>query len=135
MQDLIQLNKMKKQFCTYEISLKLKELGFDEECLGAYMGHRLVIVGDNLIQANVTAYEANNYIKAPLWQQVIDWCAEKYNINIYVAYCEYGIKTENSWKYSFTNPTTPQYWVGKYKTKKEAREQAVLRCIELLKNK
>lgn len=61
---------MEKEFVTYDIALKLKELGFDEECLGAYMGHKLVIVGDNLIQTNVTAYEANNYIKAPLWQQV-----------------------------------------------------------------
>lgn len=68
---------MEKEFVTYDIALKLKELGFDEECLGAYMGHKLVIVGDNLIQTNVTAYEANNYIKAPLWQQVIDWCDSK----------------------------------------------------------
>ena len=27
---------MKKQFVTYEIALKLKKLGFDEECFGYY---------------------------------------------------------------------------------------------------
>ena len=27
---------MKEQFCTYEIALKLKELGFDEPCFGYY---------------------------------------------------------------------------------------------------
>ena len=27
---------MKKQFVTYEIALKLKELGFDEECINEY---------------------------------------------------------------------------------------------------
>ena len=27
---------MKKQFVSYEIALALKELGFDEECIGFY---------------------------------------------------------------------------------------------------
>ena len=30
---------MIKLFCTYEIALKLKELGFDERCIATYMKH------------------------------------------------------------------------------------------------
>ena len=34
---------MQKQFVTYEISLKLKDLGFDEKCLGCYVNNELEI--------------------------------------------------------------------------------------------
>lgn len=34
---------MQKQFVTYEISLKLKDLSFDEKCLGCYVNNELEI--------------------------------------------------------------------------------------------
>jgi hypothetical protein len=123
---------MNKQFVTYKIALKLKELGFDEECLGAYMGHKLVIVGDSLIQANVTAYEANNYIKAPLWQGVIDWFREKYDNNIIIMPC---FIPSNEIKYYIFKGKLKWDWNELYNTYEEAREQAILKTIELIKEK
>ena len=59
---------MKEQFVTYEIALKLKELGFDEDCLGYY-----TITNKGLLYP----YNMHEYIyrkdflcTAPLWQQV-----------------------------------------------------------------
>ena len=70
---------MKKQFVTYEIALKLKELGFDEECFGYYSQndtndmHYLCIYQeeDYFLSGDVPSIIG---LEAPLWQQAIDWC-------------------------------------------------------------
>lgn len=112
---------MKKQFVTYEIALKLKELGFDEECFAYYnkMGSFVDEDGSIYKKSKVLFLEYDNQfnqisplwfekdiikemwdegsywdgehsrcklvgndVKAPLWQQVIDWFREKHNIII-----------------------------------------------------
>ena len=79
---------MKKQFVTYEIVLKLRELGFDEECLYAYYHlsdlnnfkkNDYVLVGDR----NNTQLK-NDRISAPLWQQAIDWLREEHKLHVAV---------------------------------------------------
>lgn len=84
---------MEKQFVTYEIALKLKELGFDEECLAYYDIKMLFPVEQPLPDEFNTTKTNNIYynndfhytsikleddiIIAPLYQQVIDWCDSK----------------------------------------------------------
>ena len=75
---------MREQFVTYEIALKLKELGFDEECLTSFdpgwnfnMPSGRTKNNSNYPKENVT----NQKCAAPLWQQAIDWFREKYKIN------------------------------------------------------
>lgn len=95
---------MEKQFVTYEIALKLKELGFDEPCLAYFES-----VYDGLTQKHagrlvlgnkpehlqsykqlIYIFGQNNQL-APLWQQVIDWLREKHSILIYPHFCEDGV--------------------------------------------
>jgi len=59
---------MNKEFIPYEQALELKELGFDEECLGLYNKN-----GDVL---PLKPYTSEN--KAPLYQQAFRWFREKY---------------------------------------------------------
>ena len=65
-------NYIQSQFCSYEIALKLKELGFDEECIGWYNLNILCKFGywkqDKNIFCNSELH--TGYIAAPLWQQV-----------------------------------------------------------------
>lgn len=70
---------MNKQFVTYEIALKLKELGFNELCLAQYF-----IKSCNLITEKDFSVVYDNMLNAPLWQQVIDWFRVKYNVLIIV---------------------------------------------------
>jgi hypothetical protein len=61
---------MKIEFVTYELSLELKQLGFDETCLSYYEGesfsyHLASIKGDDYI------------IPAPLFQQAFRWFRDK----------------------------------------------------------
>ena len=117
---------MEKQFVKYEIALQLKELGFAEECL-AYYCHDKSLIFD------VEKRDSYKYkLWTPLWQQVIDWLVEKYNIYIDVKpvvfddepiyiYEIVDLKKGrllNNINESFIDPN-------------EAREQAILKAIEL----
>jgi hypothetical protein len=69
---------MTKEFITYEQSLELKELGFDEPCLAWY-----VSAGG---QIELGYVEKNHLLKdavmAPLYQQVFRWFEEKYSLYV-----------------------------------------------------
>ena len=81
---------MEEQFITYEIALKLKELGFNEECFCTFDNGVLSRNPSNKMDGKpiqtkpytwVNSKVHNTVITAPLWQQVIDWLREKgYNI-------------------------------------------------------
>lgn len=138
-------NYIKDQFCSYEISLKLKELGFDEECFGVYIETN----GEPILRYNLPHLESQdkvNYIYerailTPLWQQAIDFLETKgYYINItrvfqwsplpikFLGWCIY-IGTENPEEELECN----SYYVNHYySTKQEAREQAILKAIEII---
>ena len=131
---------MEEQFVTYEIALKLKELGFGEECLAWYYLPANAINENDYILALDSETPENQvvYIKAPLWQQVIDWLREKHKIDIYPE------PTYSLTEYSFKVITVhgkskkQEYWDGMgktYNTYQEAREQAILKAIKLCQNK
>ncbi len=60
---------MKNQFVPYELTLKLRELGFDEEFFGYFSS-------DKVLQIHITTFrleDLNKGILAPLYQQAFDW--------------------------------------------------------------
>ncbi len=81
---------MKKEFVPYELTVKLKDLGFDEPCIyyfnksennqlwqdieSGYYRNSVVSKG-NLLWGET--YDNGN-VSAPLWQQVFDWFNEKF---------------------------------------------------------
>ena len=64
---------MEKQFVPYELALKLKEIGFNEECLRHYENDDEALYESfglgYLKNSDLTEYETS----APLWQQAFDW--------------------------------------------------------------
>jgi hypothetical protein len=128
---------MKDQFVTYQIANKLKAVNFDEPCLGKFnlLNQYLRLFNDGNFYKNSNC--SLNDLTAPLWQQVIDWFREKYDIVISIVpiplylhaenylfmwqilgYKELGEKDENNGGYSYL----------------EAREVAILKAIEVLKS-
>ena len=65
---------MKNEFVTYEQSLALKELGFDDECCGYYSDNILYIY--EIENKNL----CNGAIVCALKQQVFRWFREKYGL-------------------------------------------------------
>ena len=62
---------MEKEFVPYELAVKLKSLGFDEECLSYYFNKQLSF-------GSKTAY--GEVVEAPLKQQAFRWIREKYEL-------------------------------------------------------
>ncbi len=75
---------MEKQFVTYEIAKKLKELGFDEPCLAWYCNNMNILYANlyngNPIEGNNPPMPKQIDYYAPLWQQVYEWIYEKHNL-------------------------------------------------------
>jgi len=131
-------NNFEKQFCTYDISVALREIGFSEECLGCYDPEigRLVL-GDLEDYFNYNIPE--NLAYAPLYQQAIDWFREKHSLIVDITQSTFNeisciIKT-------MTQTDDVDYYLIKNEfyidtdSYEDAREQAILKAIELIKEK
>lgn len=146
---------MKEQFVTYEIALKLKELGFDEECLAYYTKDKEFIllsakkrgelVGHGSVRNALFKYlkendrtygelfTLSNSIAAPLWQQVEQWFRDKYNIHITILKGNYSNnEINNQLCYYYSIPGKLGICYNRYNTYEEAREQAILKAIEII---
>lgn len=140
---------MKEQFCTYEISLKLKELGFDEPCLGYYevsnnleSGFRLRFIEHE--DSNPSKQPSNKDCLAPLWQQTFGWLRKKHQINIIIidplSYNitypgrNYGFDVEIEFV-NVKNMITSKFinsGENGFESYQIAREQAILEAIKLI---
>lgn len=69
---------MKEQFVPYELAVKLKELGFDEECFASIdsLSKTPYIPSKGGLYKNSDGY----ILACPLWQQAFDWLWNKYSV-------------------------------------------------------
>jgi hypothetical protein len=131
---------MKEQFCNYDIALKLKELGFDEPCIAFFNTSSITSLCFCDVFGFVIEHEGDEYIKnsdeykvaAPMWQQTIDWFREKHGLIIYISTYQKDKHLIGVFTYDGSELTELGEWIPTYE---EAREQAILRAIELIKNK
>ena len=142
---------MKDQFVTYEIALALKELGFSTPCFSAYTENgNLMDIGNYFNDDIIGELEGHSYYiscLAPLWQQVIDWFRDEHDIVIEIARQKYFDTYANSYAYEvvckvYKNKELEGSVVIRdnknnhiFYSYEEAREQAILKCIELCQNK
>jgi hypothetical protein len=118
-----------KDFTLYPEALELKQLGFDEPCLGFY---RIFSDGDTELLVNSNSNM--RHLEAPTYSQAFRWFREKYNIDVsintvYSKYNEntskkYGGVTDN--ESVFTN-------VGFHNTYEEAELACLREMIKLVK--
>ena len=97
--------RMEKNFVSYTIALKLKELGFDEKCFASYYTDieenrtekydvrkklNASFDWDPFTDEEDSGYILNSdkeyYVSAPLWQQTLYWFREKHNYSGEVYY-------------------------------------------------
>jgi len=81
--------KIEDNFVPYELALKLKEKGFEDECFKKYIA--------GCLWSNPSVPETYKFIHsnssdclAPLYQQVVDWFREKHNIHIHISLNQFG---------------------------------------------
>jgi hypothetical protein len=69
---------MKNEFIPYEQALELKELGFDEPCLAAYLkAGKLLDIGEYVNQGYYRTL-------APLYEQAFRWFRERHGLSSWV---------------------------------------------------
>jgi len=71
---------MEKEFISYEQALQLKELGFDEPCMAAYVLGQFYFKGDNFVYGSKDIPNIN----APIYQQAFRWFRENCGMISYV---------------------------------------------------
>jgi hypothetical protein len=123
---------MNKEFAPYEEALVLKELGFDEPCLGAYF------IAEK--QLHICEYRKDNkyMILAPTFSQAFRWFREKYNL-----YCftlrQVGTNTGDiffiSSYYKGKKGNSPMNTCIPSKTYEEAELACLRKLIETVKEK
>lgn len=131
---------IKNQFVTYEIALKLKELGFDEPCLAYYSnkyGDIELFSEFTLDHSKTVFYNYSEYETiAPLFQQIIDWFREKYKL-----YVNIEPKITKEWEFSISELNkgllfgNKSLYINKNLDFYKAREQAIFKAIKLCQNK
>ena len=121
---------MKKEFIPYKLALELKELGFDEPCLGNYKktgGLHILHYG------TCGSTKSDNFnILAPLYQQAFRWFREKYNLNSLI------IDSKSyDWYFDINDMKIDDVIseVLYFKTYEEAELECLKKLIEIVKNK
>ena len=107
---------MKNEFIPYQQALELKELGFDEPCLGKFYYNHLEIGGN--WRNDDFKEDPDIFISAPLYQQSFRWFRVKYNAHIYPEKF-----TDNTWYVSWGDWESPVF---------ETYEEAELSCLNKL---
>ena len=129
---------MTEQFVTYEIALKLKELDFDEISRFGNQTSLYTKEGKHTFYANygfMYSGLSDGYIYAPLWQQIIDWFREQYELSLEYNVCSNGLYnvdihsiTNSKFGYSVTVEINQLDFYN-------AREQSILKAIEICQKK
>ncbi|GIZ15524.1 hypothetical protein [Capnocytophaga catalasegens] len=135
------MNTLKDIFVSYEIAEKLKEIGFDQECLFYYsypekihcLTHNKTEQTSVLDIEEIWAHNTNEseepFCSAPTYEQVFKWFREKRLFSIvYMTENKngYEIEIEYENKHICINLFNETY--------KQAREQLILKLIEIYKN-
>jgi hypothetical protein len=122
---------MEKEFVPYEQSLELKELGFDEPCLGFYNKEDRPNLGycTNSFQDDTTL---EIKCTAPLYQQAFRWFREKYKLSGTPHYFTNGFYcyTINDMK----NNKKSNRLFTEFETYEEAELACLRKLIEIIKN-
>jgi hypothetical protein len=125
---------MKKEFIPYEQALALKELGFDEPCMGWYLPEIAnkgnmpsVILGSYMNKWN----KFGDRLSAPLYQQAFRWFREKYKLQAEILWrgdMECFCYKTGKFKYG-----SHDFSKDDYKTYEEAELACLRKLIEIVK--
>jgi hypothetical protein len=130
---------MNNEFVSYEIALKLKELGFDEPCFTYYYELNSNLRTHLVVDINnAWTYLGNTnfgFTLAPLYQQVFKWLRNKYDIDISIntIYYKYNENISKKYRVVIDNETVFKY-LGFYDTYEEAQKECILDLISIIKN-
>ena len=122
---------MEKEFIPYEQALDLKELGFDESCLGFRNEYEIFGWFKNP-EEGITNTVFELYPTAPLYQQAFRWFREKHNLKGHIEVVEYLDETPDTYHWCVFDKFNSGYDQLTYE---EAELECLKKLIEIVKEK
>lgn len=129
---------MRELFVTDEIALKLQELAFDEDCIVGMsslgiMNHKIASGNNGCFVSWMKKYDTD--LPLPLWQQAIDWLRETRGVHVLI-YTSCWSGSRMYFTFAVDCIYKREYWysLSHDLTYNQAREQAVLKAIEIAKS-
>jgi hypothetical protein len=121
---------MKDLFVPYELGLKLKEKGFDAECL-AYYHKDIELVMFSEVPPFMRNNRHNSNVCAPLWQQAIDLLREEKGVLLTV---DKWMNEEKNWCYAITkfNETNLAEYKEQFDSYYSALQSGIEKALELI---
>jgi len=143
---------MEKEFVPYQLSLAMKELGYNEQCFGFWSSENTYrrSINDSLCNSdlvNMFGDEAKQTPSAPTWQQAFRWFMEKYDL-------DYSLPPESSSRFRLLDRTFNiviyKYYmnmnvqseivridgeIARYNKREEAEIACLKKLIEIVKQK
>jgi hypothetical protein len=126
------------EFVSYEQSLELKELGFDEPCFGWYDGKYTSSINQDYCK-NSEKWLNTIHCAAPLYQQAFRWFREKYSTHVEIHENTDWEEDNESWsfvifKYKLGDNDGMISSTVDYNTYEEAELECLIKLIEIVKN-
>jgi len=129
---------MQKEFIPYEQALVLKELGFDEPCLGYYKKESHTKVDLYLTEPHSEHYNSANVpftlCSAPLYQQAFRWFREKHGLACWISPSP-QIGETIKWCYDTTDFKKISFTPPIFDTYEDAQLACFKKLIEIVKEK
>ena len=134
------MENLQKDFLPYELSLKMKQLGFDEPCLAKYITSDLVVKGcykdSHILHA---LFEENEiceaHILVPTFSQAFRWFREKHNLDSrFHTYTHHKDGNRTDYMHDFIDGKKTSF-DGFEKTYGEAELACLEKLIEIVENK
>jgi hypothetical protein len=137
---------MNKEFCTYEQSLALKELGFDEPCFFAFDNcstpMRCSDLRTNEQKFSGVNYNSSTYTSQPTYSQAFRWFREKHDHYSEIRVGCTQIDGSIGYEWWIWKPNGIEEWSlqipgeeWSYETYEEAEQSCLDKLIEICKNK
>lgn len=121
---------MDQEYVPYEIALELKQLGFDEYCMGACYYEWKDRGKTKIMLHTPDEYDSHDGVKAPLFQQAFRFFREKYDLFCWIE------KFHKDETYIFQIPPANFTKIqGHFKTYEEAELACLRKLIEIVKEK
>lgn len=124
---------MEEQFVPYELSVKLKILGFDDECFAHYENSNFKMYRIDKFGEVVQNMDGIEIVKAPLWQQAFDWFEDNHELyssqdNVIL---DYGIADCRNNDIQIVKTISID---STYKNREEVRKARLEKLIKLIEN-
>jgi hypothetical protein len=134
---------MEAEFIPYEQALELKELGFNEPCIGFYNIKGTFVSDYNVTKLQIDSLGLEKCCLAPLYQQAFKWFREEYNLRGFIGFrpnvkqfdCHIYDMSLSGKEYVKQRTTEEYNKEPKVGTYEEAELECLRKLIEIVKNK